>query len=311
MILFLCLNSTGNAQDETIKIVCTNSILADFTSNILVNNSTIEYIMPSGACPAYYDCPPSDVDKILSADILISLGDSKKEPWLSDLIEFNTDLEIIECKNLGEWNIPSGAIKYVNCLSANLTIILTELNETIDENTNNYLLRINQTAERLIDKIENNNSKNIKIISMQWHQDFLKWLGLDVVYSYGPPQGLSLQDKIDVINTATSNEVYVVVDNLQSGTDFGAEISSETGTSHIIFTNFPGAIPGTDSYLDMISYNTDQLIEGIKSFEYKQGDIANLENQVSNIELQRNIVIVLMIIFFIISLILFLMYKKK
>ena len=146
---------------------------------------------------------------------------------------------------------------------------------------------------------------------MSWQKDFLEWLGLNVTYSYGPPQTLSAQDEMDVINAAMDDGVTVVVDNLQSGTSFGAKIASETGKSHVIFSNFPGAVPGTDNYLDMISYNTNQLVEGIGTYEYKQGDISNLENRIKNLEFERNISIILALIFAILIMALYMIYKKK
>ena len=311
MLFFSCFTITTSAEEETINIVCTNSFLADFTSNLITENVSIEYIMPSGVCPAFYDTTPSDVSKIVSADVVISLGSSITEPWLVDLLAYNTDCDTIECKNLGEWNIPTGAKTYVEHLTTELSEIFPELNETIKQNSEAFIAEINETAELLQNLIETNGYQDKKIIAMQWQKEFLEFLGLNVTYSYGPPQGLSTQDELDVIDAASSGEICVVVDNLQSGTDFGARVASESGASHVIFTNFPGAIPNTDTYLDMISYNTEQLINGISTFEYKKGDIAELEVEISNLELQRNVSFVLVAIFAIIAIVLFVMYRKK
>ena len=267
--------------------------------------------MPSGVCPAFYDCPPSDVSKVVSADILISFGNPVREPWLADLLQHNEDVKIIECKDLGEWNIPSGAINYVNCIKNGLVNISRELNDTINQNSENYILEINEKSDELLEKIKDKNLTNTKIIAMLWQKDFLEWLGFDVVYSYGPPQSLSVQDELDIINAAIENEVSAVVDNLQSGTDFGAEVSSKSGASHVIFTNFPGAIPGTDTYLEMIDYNTDKLVEAINTYEYKKGDIATLEQDIKNLEFQRNIFAVLILIFIILIFVMYAFYKKK
>ena len=310
-ILLLSFLAVNVSADEQITIVCSNSILADFTSNLVTENVTIDYIMPSGVCPAFYDTCPSDVSKIVNADIIISFGSTSMEPWLSDLLAYNEDCSIIECKDLGEWNIPSGARAYVECLNSKLSEVLPELNETISANTQSYLAEIDNKSEELKQIIETSGYLGKKIICMGWQKDFIEWLGLNVTYSYGPPQGLSVQDELDVISAASSGDVYAVVDNLQSGTDFGAKVASESGATHVIFTNFPGAIPGTDTYLEMISYNTDQLVDGLKTHEYKKGDIANLEDQVSSLEFQRKLSIVFVIIFVILSLIFYLMYKKK
>jgi len=301
----------SHAEENTINIVCTNSLLADFTSNLIKENVSIDYIMPPGVCPAYYDTTPSDVNKIIKADIIISFGSPFMEPWLADLLEYNNNCSVIECKNMGEWNIPSGAKKYVESLADELSDILPSLNETIHNNSEIYLSEINNTALELQNLIKTNGFTGKNVIAMKWQKEFLEWLGLNVIYSYGPPQGLSSQDQLNVINAASTNDICAIVDNLQSGVEFGAKVASETGASHIIFTNFPGAIPGTNTYLDMITYNTEQLTKGIQTYEYKQGDISKLQKQVSDLELQRNILLLLTIIFAILIVILLLIYKKK
>jgi hypothetical protein len=152
---------------------------------------------------------------------------------------------------------------------------------------------------------------NRKIISMEWQKDFLEYIGLNVTYYYGPPESLSVQDEIDVINAASKKGVSAVVDNLQSTTEFGARIASESGLSHIIFTNFPGAITGTDTYFDMITYNTDQIIKGIQSFDQRINQTKDLENTVSSLNFQRNLFVIFTLIACIICIILFIFYKRK
>lgn len=309
IIIFFTINSQG--QETDIEIVCSNSIIADFTNNLIKENVSIDYIMPSGVCPAFYDTTPSDVSKIINADIIISFGSSQMEPWLDNLLSYNTDAKQIKCQNMGEWNIPTGAKTYVEYLTSELSKILPGKNETINNNSQSYLMKIDNKSEELKDIISSNGFVNKTVICMSWQKDFIKDLGLNVIYSYGPPQGLSTQDELDVINAASDNNVCAVIDNLQSGTDFGGHVSSVSGASHIIFTNFPGAIPGTDTYLDMITYNTDQLIDGINAYEYKKGDISYLESQVSGLELQRNLSLLFSVFFVILALVFYALYRKK
>ena len=311
LLVISSLTLQTQAEENHINIICTNSILADFTSNLITENVTIDYIMPAGVCPAFYDTTPSDISKIVTADIIISLGSVKREPWLSDLLVHNSDYILIECKDLGEWNIPTGAKTYFEFLKNELSKNLPYKNKTIISNAEVYINKIDEKAQELYDMINNSGYQNKKVICMQWQQDFLESLELNVTYSYGPPQGLSVQDELEVINTASSGDVYVVVDNLQSGTDFGASVASGSGISHVIFTNFPGAIPGTDTYLDMITYNTKQLMEGIETYAHQQGSISELQSQISDLELQRNTSIIFTIVFIILGSILLILYKKK
>jgi ABC-type Zn uptake system ZnuABC Zn-binding protein ZnuA len=310
ILISSCFIPYSNSEEVSTTIICTNSILADFTKNILKENVKIDYIMPAGACPMHYDTNPSDVSKIISADIIISLGN---EPWLTDLLENtdNSNFSEIKCFQLGEWNIPSGAKKYVKKIRDELSIILPSMNKTIQANAKEYLEYINISSENLKDMIKTKGFTGRNIISMQWHKDFLEWLGLNVTYYYGPPERLSTQDIFNVTKAASVGDICAIIDNLQSGTDFGANIASKSGSIHIIFSNFPGAIPNTDTYIDMITYNSQQLINGITTYEFKKGEIAELENKVSNLEIERNIISFGIMILAIFSCIMIILYKKK
>jgi len=308
LVLILSFSINSTAEDEKTKIVCTNTVLADFTSNIVKENVTITNIMPGGVCPAHFDTTPEQVSDIINADIIISLG---WEPWLtklSDKID-NSSQEQIKCLGFGEWNLPENAKKYVNKISTELIQILKEQNKSIKTNTQNYLEEINETESHLVKIIETMNYTNRKIIPMEWQKDFVEYLGLDVVTYYGPEEGLSTQDKLNISNAADNEEVAIIIDNLQSGTEFGEQTAEQTGKIHVVFTNFPGGIENVDSYLDMIKYNTAELVKGIAKYDYKKENLDITE--ISNFEFQRNLALVIALISIISTILLFVMYKKN
>jgi ABC-type Zn uptake system ZnuABC Zn-binding protein ZnuA len=297
------------AEEETINIVCTNSILADFTSNIITENVTITYIMPGGACPSHFDINPGQVSEIIDADIIISLG---WESWLTNISDklVSIDQNQVKCLGLGEWSLPSNAIKFVEKIRDELGVILLEQNQTIQINAHNYINEINEKSNNLKNMITNLDYQQRKVIVMKWQKDFVEWLGFDIVASYAPPEGLSAQDKINIANAAKTEGLCAIIDNLQSGTEFGELIAADTSLSHVVFTNFPGGFEDVDTYLEMIKYNTGELVKAITIYDYnlyKQEDV----NQIPNLELQRNTSIFIAIIGVILSLILLILYKRK
>jgi len=310
IVLLLCNTISVQADETTTNIICTNSVLADFVANVITENVSIDYIMPAGVCPAHFDTCPSDVSKIASGDVIISLG---WEPWLTSLLDAsgNTDYKEIKCAQLGEWNIPTGAKKYVEKIRDELSLIFPGLNNTIHANAQGYMTQINETAEDLRNMIRTKEYQGKQVVCMEWQHEFLTWLGLNVTHYYGPPEQLSTHDMLNASNAAQTGEVYAIIDNLQSGTDFGARIASEAGASHVIFTNFPGAVPGADTYLELITYNTEQLINGMANYEYKQGEIAQLETQVSSLELQRNVALLGIFVLAMLCGLFIVLYKRK
>ena len=298
------------AQTGDVDVVCTNSILADFATRLLGDNAAVEYIMPAGACPTHFDTSPSDVVLIGSADIVISLG---WEPWLSGLLSAsgNDDAVEIKCMGLGEWNIPEGAKKYVDKIASGLGAALPALNSTIQTNAVTYKDEIDAKATQLQDLVETSGYVGKQVACMEWQKSFVEWLGFEVVSYYAPPESLSTADVLNVTTTIQDNDVVAIVDNLQSGTDFGANIASGTGITHVIFTNFPGAIPNTDTYLEMIDYNTNQLIDGITAHEQQSEEIASLNDEVSTLELQRTVLLTTTIIFATLAGVAGILYKRK
>lgn len=306
-------NANAEESNEEINIICANSVLADFTLNIAPQDiTTVEYILPAGICPAQFEQRPSDINKTRNADIIISFGNLHMESWLEKLLS-KTDNEYsrINCSQLGEWNVPTNAIKYVQKISDELIKILPEYNATIKENSENYITTITTTAEELKQKIENEGIKNRTVVCVEWYKDLLDYFGLNVSYYYGSPEGLSLKDEMDVINAVSEEEVSAVIDNLQSGTEFGARVASETGKTHVILSNFPYAVPGTDTYIKTMKYNVNQTIEGIQTYDYKKGEIQELESKIDGLNLQRNASLGIAGILALLSIVLFVMFKRK
>lgn len=301
---------TEAAEQDTTHVVCTNTILADFTTRLLNGtDSTVDNIMPAGVCPAHFDTRPSDVQRIASADIIIALG---WEPWLQDLLKASGSTATrINCAALGEWNLPSGARTYVKALRDNLTAVLPAHRQLIRNNAARYLQQINQTAEDARQMITSKGYTGKKVICMQWQQAFVSWLGLNVTATYAPPERLSTRDMLNITAAASKSDICAVVDNLQSGTDFGASVAADAQVSHVVLTNFPGAAPGAGTYLEILRYNTEQLVNGISSHQHRQGDINELEGDISALKLQRDVMLTLTVISAGLAVTMFMLYRRK
>jgi len=263
----------------------------------------VEYIMPGGVCPTHFDTSPSDITTIEDADIVISLG---IEPWLDSLLTAsgNDDATRIVCSDLKVWNIPSGAKKFVDKIALGLGEALPDLNATISADAVSYKSEIDTKASELLAQVEASGLEGKQVACMQWQKAFVGWLGFEVVSDYPPPESLSTAEVLNITRTIEDNDVVAIIDNLQSGTEFGANIASDAGVAHVIFTNFPGGFPNTYTYLDMIEYNTDQLINGIASYEQASEDIADLE-------LQRTLLLGTTIIFAALTVVIGLLYVRK
>lgn len=278
------------AEGEEVNVVCTNSALADFAMNVIGEGHgetvTVEYIMPAGACPSHFDTSPSDVVTIAEAEVVISLG---WEPWLSDLITAsgNDDAHEIRCTGLGEWNIPSGAEAYIDAIADGLSEYRPDWADENEANAAAYAGGIYEAYENARLAIEAQGFDGTKVVAIEWYTAFLEGLGFDVVLAYGAPEGLSTADMLNVSATLEDPEIAMVVDNLQSGVDFGSNVASASGKVHVVLSNFPGAIPGMYTYLENLDYNVNELLNAAATYENTQDDISDLESEVSSLEFQR------------------------
>jgi ABC-type Zn uptake system ZnuABC Zn-binding protein ZnuA len=287
--------------EEKLTIVCANSILADFTKNIVGDLAQVEYLMPAGVCPSHFDSRPSDAIMVAGADVIVMMG---WEGWLNGLIEATgkSDTPRINCMGLGDQNLPEDAKAFVDRIATGMKEIMPEHAATFTANAEAYKTSIDAKALEIQERAQAAGVTGRKVVVMEWQKAFVEFLGFQVVNTFGPPEGLSVKDQLNVTQAASGEGVVMVIDNLQSTTEFGTQVAAETGKSHVILTNFPSAYPNTYTYLDMIDYNTDELIEGVENYDYKKGEIADLESQVKDLEYQTGLYLTLAVIFLIIAL---------
>ncbi|MDI6811600.1 MAG: metal ABC transporter substrate-binding protein [archaeon] len=235
-------------------------LLGDLAKEIGGDRIEVTSIVPGGICPAHYDIKPSDVAAVSKANLLFRHG---FEPWFDDLLEASGSKEVKVVKIPLSWGEPSLAIEMIKLINETLCEIDPHNAAYFKEREDNQYKSINETAQRLKEEAKQLNVSDVKVICMKWQEVFVKWLGFDIVATYGPPESLSLDDVNKLIKTGREENVTLVIDNLQSGTDFGKELASELGATQVILTNFPGAIPGTETYTKMIEYNARQIFDAI------------------------------------------------
>jgi len=304
-------NSGNRSVDEKPLVVCTTTILASFTEEVGGDEIDVMSLVPPGLCPAHFDVKPSDVYAISKASLVIESG---IEPWLDDIISSsgNVDVVVHSTGALGPWNIPPNAVKYVSNITNALCTAFPENSTYFKQESAALCEYINSTALGLKNEAAQYNVNETKVICMQWQQGFVDWLGFDVVKTYRSPESLSQQEILDIIDIARIEDVALVVDNLQSGTEFGARLASETKAVHVILSNFPGAVPNTSNYTTMIQYNCMQLLNGTQSYKIKQGMISDLEGEVDVLNFEKTLLLTTTIIFLVIALAeAIIIYRKK
>jgi ABC-type Zn uptake system ZnuABC Zn-binding protein ZnuA len=292
MMLPLLLASVTCAQTtEKPIIVCTTSSVGSVVEELLGDNADVLVLVQPGLCPADFDMKPGYVDALSKADILFKQN-IQGEFWLEDLVTSagNPDLTVVAIP--GVYNTPAGARNYINGVGGNLSQIL---DIDLDAEISQMLAKVDNVASLMELQAETFDASNVKVICMAWLKTFIESAGFTVVATFNPPETLSAGDITDLIVTAQNEGVALVVDNLQIDTEFGAEIANEAGAEHVVLTNFPGAIPKTESLSEMLRYNTQQLFSHTitwRSTSSLKAETDNLRNQVTIFQVTTSVAVV-------------------
>lgn len=263
-ILLVLLTNLGIIVQAKPLVVATNVIFGEFAEIIGEDLIEVFTITPMGFCPAHYDLRPSDIAAVAGAALVIYQG---FEPWMETLLDsFEGGQQQTRTLQLpGEWNHPPDIVEKYNLIAAALTEILPMEQVTFEENAAEYEGKLTALAETLKEKAENLNVGSIPALSILWQAEFVSWLGFEVVATYGKPEELSLRDLVKLARIGKEQHVLLIIDNEQSGADFGEKLAGEIGAIQVVLTNFPGTSPEIDSYLAMLETNAEALFATIES----------------------------------------------
>jgi len=242
------------------SVVATHAVLGEFVQ--IVGGELIEVttIIPSGFCPAFYDLCPSDVAAVSRATMVLYSG---IEPWMDSLLDAVGGTASVVLLT-GEWNTPDVAAEKVDAIVAALSELLPGDADIFAANAASYKEELTLLAAALRQQADALRVGDIPVISMAWQEMFVAWLGFDIVATYGMPVNLSWKDVGNFAQVGVDNDVILVIDNLQSGVNFGAKLAREVDAIHVVLSNFPGAMPRTATVLDLFTQNAEALFSAVE-----------------------------------------------
>jgi ABC-type Zn uptake system ZnuABC Zn-binding protein ZnuA len=288
--LSLTVIEVEGATDKPI-IVCTTNAVGSIVQDYLGDTVDVVVLVQPGLCPADFDMKPSDVYAVSNARILFKQN-IPGEFWLQGLLDAAGNLNLTQVAIPGSYNTPEGAKNYIRWVGENLSQIL---NVDLDAKISVMLNDVEEVSSWMTSQAETLQASEVKVICMKWLKTFVESVGFTVVATYNPPETLSAGDITNLIDTAQSEGVSLIVDNLQIDVDFGKGIASQVGAEHVVLTNFPGAIPGTGNLSQMFRYNAEQLFNGTitwRSTATLRAEREDLKNQVTIFQITTALAVV-------------------
>lgn len=256
LIVLLSVLSVEGKEKNT--VICTTTALKSFAEEVGGERVEVISLVQPGTCPGHFDVTPGDIHNVSNASLVLYNG---IEPWLDDLIRSSGNEGVKKVLFEGEWNTPELAIEKIGKIREALSDIDPPHAEYYEKNAEGAVGRMNDLKELIGNEAESLDVADVEVICMKWQEPFVEWVGFDIIATYGPPERVSIKD----VNELTKKDAELVIDNLQSGTKLGSQIASEIGARHVILTNFPSAVPGTETVDKMIQYNADQLFNAVRA----------------------------------------------
>jgi ABC-type Zn uptake system ZnuABC Zn-binding protein ZnuA len=280
----------AQAADKPV-IVCTTSAVGSVVEAFLGDTADVLVLVQPGLCPADFDMKPGYIDAVSKAQILFKQN-IQGEFWLDGLLTAagNPDLTVVAIP--GVYNTPEGAKNYILGVGGNLSQIL---GLDLSAKTSEMLSAVDEVSSLMANQASTLDAANVKVICMAWLQTFIESAGFTVVATFNPPETLSAGDITNLLETAQTEGVALVVDNLQIDTEFGAGIASQVGAEHVVLTNFPGAVPNTDSLSDMQRYNAEQLFNATitwQSVSTLKAEKVDLQNQITIFQIVASVALI-------------------
>ena len=291
--LFACSNANKNSNtSEKLKVVATNSIIADITKNIAGDKIDLHSIVPVGQDPHEYEPLPDDVKKTSQADLIFYNGinlETGGNAWFTKLVqnakkEENKDyyavsdgVEVIYLEGQNEkgkedphaWlNLENGMI-YAKNIAKQLSAKDPKNKDFYEANLKNYLEKLEALDKEAKQKF-NNIPKEKKMIVTS--EGCLKYFSK----AYNVPSAYIWE--INTEEEGTPDQIKTLVEKLrktkvpslfvESSVDERPMQTVSKDTNIPIFEKiFTDSVaePGQngDSYYNMMKWNLDKIAEGL------------------------------------------------
>ena len=248
----------ASSNDEKPLVVVSTTVLESIVKDLAGDKVDVLVLVSPAVCPGHYDVRPSDVWAVSNAKLILYHG---FEPWVEKLVKASKSKADV-VKVPGPWNTPDALKERYRDVAK---ILEEKLGISVQERLSEKLNEINEVSNELKAKAEAYNFNEVNVIVMEWQKSFVEWLGFNIVATYPSPEKLSTKDIVELEKKAREENVLLVIDNLQSGVSFGQNLASRIGAVHVTLTNFPGNAPNVNTVLDVMKYNTENLIIAVKT----------------------------------------------
>jgi ABC-type Zn uptake system ZnuABC Zn-binding protein ZnuA len=286
------------ASDDRIKVVATTTVLADLVRNTGGDRVVVESLVPAGAEPHTFAPRPSDLRKIVDADVVVMNGlglDDWLRPLAAEakrpdavLVELGHDLAGVtylaegaegagavpaaaapgEPANPHLWLDVAYAEKYVDRIAEALSGVRPTDADAIGASAEVYRRTLAELDASIRTRIGALPEDQRRVVS--FHDAFPYYAaayGLDIVGVVTPvpgqePSASEVAALVDAIRAAGATAIFA---EAQFSPKVADQIAAETGAK-VVATLYNDSLgePPADSYVGMMQWDTDRVVEALR-----------------------------------------------
>lgn len=245
-------------------------IIQDLTDGQLETRTLI----PPGVCPGHYDVKTGDIQALADSKALFIHNYQQNYANIAGAVEAadNADLVITVLNVTGNWMVPAVQAEGVGKIAEALGEIYPENAAYYQGNATERIQAILAYGEQVRNRLPGAGVQGVKVICAAMQEGFVRWVGFNVVATYGRPEELSPGDVERLITQAKDAGVALVIDNLQSGsTTLGASLEQDIEAIPVTISNFPGGLENTETWEKAINRNVDLLLDALNEWREQYG----------------------------------------
>jgi ABC-type Zn uptake system ZnuABC Zn-binding protein ZnuA len=279
VFLLACGSSDDDQATADIQVVASLEVFADMVRNVTGDRADVEALLPSGADTHTYELPPSRAAKVAEADITFVNGLGLEEAS-GDVIRNSAEGPVIELAeglptlDAGDEDHGSGgnphlwldaqlAMRYVETIRDAMIEVDPEGRSNYDSNADAYLDELALLDGEFVAAVEAIPAENRNLVT--FHDAYVYMadrygLRVTAVVAPSPGQEPSARDIADLVREleglpAVFKEPQFNADVLElAAGDVGVQVRDLLSDAYV---------DDVDSYIDLMEFNMNQLLEGL------------------------------------------------
>jgi len=276
---------------DRVKIVVTIPVLKDLAEQVGGGRVSVTSLLSGQESEHTYAPKPSDVLAVRKARLLVEVG-LGLDVWVASLVKNsgNPSLRIVTTSkgialirdrqgneagisadrdahrggNPHIWLDPENAKVMMRHITEALMKEDPDFASTYRENQAAYLGRIDRVQTELMERVRSLPDRRLIVHHPAWPyfaRRFKFQIAGEIVAQAGAePSAQHLQRLVDRIRR---DRIRVIVSEPQLNPKIPEALARETGARLVVLSPLPGAMPGTETYLDLLRYNVEQLVNAL------------------------------------------------